>query len=65
MPRWVAPDTDHRPGGVRTLRVTPEGDVTYERAVLAPSLRDATVYMIDPEMHYVATPGDVAILDLG
>jgi len=65
MPRWLEPGTDLAPGGVRTLRVTPEGAVTYGRGVGAPDPRDAVVYMIDPEMHYVATPADVAVLALG
>ena len=65
MPRWLAPGTDANPGGVRTLRVTIDKTVTYERGVTLANTRDAFVYLIDPEMHYVASPADVAILELG
>jgi hypothetical protein len=65
MPRWLAPGADREPGGVRTLRVALDKTVTYARGIEPTDGRDAVVYMIDPEMHYVATPADVAILELG
>jgi hypothetical protein len=64
LARWIAPGTDPAPGGVRTLRVALDGTVTYARGVEPSDGRDAVVYMIDPEMHYVPTPADVAILEL-
>ncbi|MBA2538852.1 MAG: hypothetical protein H0V17_04390 [Deltaproteobacteria bacterium] len=64
MPRWRADDCDDAPGGVRTLRITHDGVATYRRGAHKAEPRDAVLYMIDPEMHYVATPADVAILEL-
>ena len=65
MSRWLAPGTDREPGGVRTLRVALDRTVRYARGIEPTDGRDAVVYMIDPEMHYVAAPADVAILELG
>jgi hypothetical protein len=64
MPRWRADDCDDARGGVRTLRVDANGDATYRRGVHKAEPRDAVMYMTDPEMHYVATAADVAILEL-
>jgi len=65
LPRWLAPNIDLGPGGVRTLRVALDKTVSYTRGIQPTDGRDAVVYMIDPEMHYVSAPGDVAILELG
>jgi hypothetical protein len=64
MPRWLAPGTSPEPGGLRTLRVALDKTVTYARGIQPTDGRDAVVYMIDPEMHYVPAPADVAILEL-
>jgi hypothetical protein len=64
MPRWRADDCDDAKGGVRTLRVDHEHVATYRRGVHRAEPRDAVLYMTDPEMHYVATAADVAVLDL-
>jgi hypothetical protein len=64
LARWRAPDMDDRRGGLRTLRVTAEGAVSYARGTHAPDDGDALAWMIDPEMHYVASPADVALLEL-
>jgi len=64
MPRWRADDCDDARGGIRTLRVDHTGTATYRRGVHPAAPRDAVLYMTDPEMHYVATPADVAILEL-
>jgi hypothetical protein len=64
MPRWRADDCDDARGGVRTLRVDARGIATYRRGVHAAERRDAVLYMTDPEMHYVAGPDEVAILEL-
>lgn len=64
MPRWLAPGTDRDPGGVRTLRVAIDRTVTYARGVHVGGAPDAVLVMIDPEMHYVPGPADVAILEL-
>ena len=64
MPRWRADDCDDARGGVRTLRVDHEGTPTYRRGIHKAEPRDAVLYMTDPEMHYVPTPADVAILEL-
>lgn len=69
MPHWHEPGmplptkTEHR-GGVRTLSV--DGDrVLYRRGIHGPVHPDeAVLWMIDPEMHYVPTPRDVAVLEL-
>lgn len=61
MPEWRDPGMTEAPGGLRTLSVT--GDrVRYARGVHREG--EATVWMIDPEMHHVATPADVALLAL-
>lgn len=64
MPRWRADDCDDARGGVRTLRVDHEGTATYRRGVHPAEPRDAVLYMTDPEMHYVDSPAEVAILEL-
>jgi hypothetical protein len=64
MPRWLAPGTDERPGGLRTLRVGIDKQVRYARGIEPSDGRDAVVHLVDPEMHYVPTPADVAILEL-
>lgn len=64
LARWRAPDMDDQRGGLRTLRVTAAGAVSYARGTQAPSGGDAIAWMIDPEMHYVASPADVALLEL-
>lgn len=64
MPRWRADDCDDARGGIRTLRVDHEGVATYRRGVHPAGKRDAVLYMTDPEMHYVDSPADVAILEL-
>ena len=61
MPRWREPAMTGDRGGLRTLAVT--GDrVLYRRGLHDDG--DAIVWMIDPEMHYVASPADVAVLDV-
>jgi len=65
MQRWRAADTDTERGGIRTLRITAAGVVTYRRGADRGDPADAVVYMTDPEMHYVATAADVAVLELG
>jgi hypothetical protein len=64
LPRWRAHDLDEDPGGVRTLRVTTAGSITYQRGIHRGDPDDAIVWMIDPEMHYVPAAEDVAVLDL-
>ncbi len=64
MARWLADGTDTERGGLRTLRVDHTGTATYARGIAPAGPRDAVLYMIDPEMHYVATPADVALLEL-
>jgi len=63
MPHWREPGMTGDRGGLRTLRVS-NGSVTYRRGIHRGDPDDAIVWMLDPEMHYVPTPGDVAILDL-
>ena len=64
MARWRADDCDDAKGGIRTLRVDHEHVATYRRGVHKAGPRDAVLYMTDPEMHYVQTPADIAILEL-
>jgi hypothetical protein len=64
MPRWRAADTDTAKGGVRTLIVDHEGHAVYTRGIHPAKPRDAVLYMTDPEMHYVPTAADVAIVEL-
>ena len=56
---------ERAPGGLRTLRVAVDGSVLYTRGIQRTDGSDAVVYMIDPEMHYVAASEDVALLELG
>lgn len=58
MPRWREPGMTGDRGGLRTLSVTGER-VLYRRGIHHDG--DAIVWMIDPEMHYVAKPEDVAV----
>jgi hypothetical protein len=61
MPRWREPGMTGDRGGLRTLSVT--GDrVLYRRGCHHDG--EAIVWMIDPEMHYVASAEDVAVLEL-
>ena len=64
MPHWREPGMTGDRGGLRTLRVTPDNTVTYRRGIHRGQPDDAIVWMLDPEMHYVPSPADVAILDL-
>jgi len=64
LPRWREPGMDDRRGGLRTLRVSPDGAIEYRRGTHPPGPGDATVWMIDPEMHYVPSGADVALLEL-
>jgi hypothetical protein len=64
LERWCEPGMTADRGGVRTLRVSGADTVSYRRGVYAPADGDAVVYLIDPEMHYVAAPTDVAVLEL-
>ncbi len=64
LPRWREPGMDDRRGGLRTLRVSRDGAVEYRRGTHPPADGDAVAWMIDPEMHYVPTAGDVAVLEL-
>jgi hypothetical protein len=71
MPRWREPGMTGDRGGLRTLSVTRRGTsvgqpdseagdhVLYRRGIHHDA--DAIVWMIDPEMHYVASPADVAV----
>lgn len=61
MPRWREAGMTGERGGLRTLAIT--GDrVTYARGLHDDG--EAIVWMIDPEMHYVARAADVAVLAL-
>ncbi len=64
LARWREPGMDGARGGLRTLQVAADASVTYRRGIHRGNPGDAIVWMIDPEMHYVATPADVAILEL-
>jgi hypothetical protein len=64
LARWREPGIDDRRGGLRTLQVTADGVVRYARGTQPPGDGDALVWMIDPEMHYVASAADVAMLEL-
>jgi hypothetical protein len=70
MPAWreagmPAPTkTEHR-GGLHTLSVSVRGDVRYRRGVQPAMAGEAVLWMIDPEMHYVPSAEDVALLELG
>jgi hypothetical protein len=64
MPRWREPNMTGDRGGLRTLRVTPDGAVGYHRGTHRFDPADAIVWMIDPEMHYVPSAADVAVLEL-
>jgi hypothetical protein len=64
LARWCHPATDDRRGGLRTLRATPTGDVIYRRGIHRGDAGDAIVWLCDPEMHYVASPAHVPVLDL-
>ncbi len=61
MPRWREPGMTGDRGGLRTLSVT--GDrVLYRRGIHDDG--DAIVWMIDPEMHYVASAEDVVVFEI-
>ncbi|MCE9580682.1 MAG: hypothetical protein K8W52_46605, partial [Deltaproteobacteria bacterium] len=64
LARWCAPDADPRPGGVRTLRVTADDQVSYRRGVELGDGDDAVVVMVDPEMRRMATAAEVELLEL-
>lgn len=64
LPRWREAGMDDRRGGLRTLRVSPDGAIEYRRGTHPPGPGDAVVWMIDPEMHYVPSGADVALLPL-
>lgn len=64
LARWREPGMDGQRGGLRTLQVTAAGAVAYRRGIHRGEPGDAIVWMIDPEMHYVASPADVALLEL-
>lgn len=55
---------DDRRGSVRALRVALDGTVGYRRGIHAPLDGEAVVWMLDPEMPYVACAADVALLEL-
>jgi hypothetical protein len=61
MPRWREPGMTGDRGGLRTLSLHGDG-VRYRRGIHADA--DAILWMIDPEMHYVAHPNDVVVLDV-
>jgi hypothetical protein len=61
MPRWREPGMTADRGGLRTLSVT-GGHVLYRRGIHHDG--DAILWMIDPEMHYVASAADVAVFHL-
>lgn len=72
LPRWredgmPAPTKHEHRGGLRTLAVAADGSVHYRRGVHLPhdAGGEAIVWMIDPEMHYVPSARDVAMLELG
>ena len=60
LPRWREPGMTGDRGGLRTIAVA--DDVRYLRGIHRAG--EATLWMIDPEMHYVASPSDVAVLEL-
>jgi hypothetical protein len=64
LPRWREAGMDDRRGGLRTLRVSPDGAIEYRRGTHPPGPGDAVVWMIDPEMHHVPSGADVALLEL-
>jgi hypothetical protein len=64
LPCWRKPGMDDRRGGLRTRRVAHDGTVGYRRGIHAPLDDEALVWMIDPEMPYVASAADVALLEL-
>jgi hypothetical protein len=64
LPRWREPGMDDRRGGLRTLRVSRDDEIEYRRGTHPPAGGDAVVWMIDPEMHYVPSAADVALLEL-
>lgn len=61
MPRWREPNMTGDRGGLRTLAVTCD-EVRYLRGIHRAGA--ATLWMIDPEMHYVASPNDVAVFEI-
>lgn len=61
MSRWRERDMTGDRGGLRTLSVT-AGEVCYRRGIHHDG--DAIVWMIDPEMHYVADASSVAVFSL-
>lgn len=63
LPRWRDAAPPSR-GGLRTLCVNEHGDVRYTRGITPATANAAVVWMIDPEMHYVPTAEDVALLEL-
>jgi hypothetical protein len=44
--------------------VSPDGAIEYRRGTHPPGGGDAVVWMIDPEMHHVASGAEVALLEL-
>ena len=52
----------HALGGLRTLRTT-KGRAVYELGLTPPDRAEATMYLVDGEMHHVAA-ADVPVLDL-
>jgi len=64
MPNWRAADTDLERGGLRTLVIARDGQAIYRRGIHPATPDETVMYMIDPEMHYVAGPAGVAILPL-
>lgn len=63
LPRWRDATPGSR-GGLRTLVVNEHGEVRYTRGIEPAAANAAVVWMIDPEMHYVPTAEDVALLPL-
>lgn len=61
LARWREPGMSGDRGGLRTLSVA-RGEVRYRRGLHRDG--DAIVWMIDPEMHYVKSASDVAVLAL-
>ncbi len=64
LARWCGPEVDARPGGVRTLRVTPDDQVSYRRGVHLGDPGDAILVMVDPEMRRAPTAAAVELLEL-
>lgn len=64
LPRWRAEGLDDRPGGLRTLRVPPDGPPIYQRGLSLGGPGDAVLLMADPEMNAVGFASEVAVLEL-